>query len=88
MYDLSRVDEKNFAGPQELDEAIKRAIDQGQQGWPSSRYDRLILALTRALNEQNDAASKLDEAQRALKGEQLAHGRTRAKLRKYNDVEE
>lgn len=83
LESVDLVDPSNAIPADELEGYLKQrlqAIVDSSRGWGLSNQDRLLYSLCRVLRSALDDADKLDETQRALKGEQLAHGRTKKKV--------
>ena len=74
------VDEDNLATIPEALEAIEMAVEQGCSSWGVNLKDAVTLRLTWELRNaliESEARSKVHDK---LKGEQLAHGRTKKAL--------
>lgn len=73
---------------QELEDYVRNALDYATEhsaGFGLSRDQRIFVTLARCLYSALIAAEKADETQRSLKGEQLAHGRTKKKLERSDE---
>ncbi len=75
---IDAVHEENFAADVIILDSINGAIEQGRQGWGVRKEQAVMLGLARQLKITLALAETADEAQRALKGEQMSHGRTKA----------
>ncbi len=71
---------ENFADEAETVATVESACVQGSQTWGVRRDTGVILSLARNLQIALALAATADEAQRKLKGEQMSHGRTKARL--------
>jgi len=74
------VNAENLASPQDTSAIIERAVIQGSQAWGVTREDAVILRLASELRAAQLVADGADEAQRALKGAQLASGRLKKRI--------
>jgi len=74
---LDQVQIGNFAADEDVLDSLEGACEQGRQGWGVRREQGVMLALARTMRVHAHIASQADTAQRNLKGEQLAHGRTK-----------
>jgi len=74
------VNAENLASPQDASAIIERAVIQGSQAWGVTREDAVILRLASELRAAQLVADGADEAQRALKGAQLASGRLKKRI--------
>ncbi len=71
---------ENFADEAETVATVEGACVQGSLTWGVRRETGAILSLARNLQIALALAATADEAQRKLKGEQMSHGRTKARL--------
>jgi hypothetical protein len=79
--EVKLVQERNFADDAVAERHVEDVIRQGiSSGWGMRPEDASLLNIVRRLDAALDAAEKAEEAQRKLKGEQLAHGRTKKAL--------
>lgn len=74
------VNAENLASPQDTSAIVERAVIQGSQAWGVTREDAVILRLASELRAAQLVADGADEAQRALKGAQLASGRLKKRI--------
>lgn len=68
-------DEKYYATLQETQEVLEVCFQQASQGWGVRRHDGVILRLAADLKIALTLANAADDAQRMLKGSQMALGR-------------
>jgi hypothetical protein len=81
--DALRLDEvqlENFAAEEDVLDALTGASEQGRQGWGVRREQAALLGLARSTRVLAKIASQAETAQNSLKGEQMAHGRTKKRL--------
>lgn len=74
------VDPDNMASEIATLEAVERAVEQGCSSWGCTPRDAVTLRLTHELRQALLDLDGLQEVHNKLKGEQLAHGRTKKKL--------
>ena len=77
---LEHVQIENFADEEQILDALEGAAEQGRQGWGVRREQAVMLGLSRSTRVLAVLAEQADTAQRSLKGEQMAHGRTKKRL--------
>ena len=80
LDNVKLVRDENIASATEAIATVESACVQGSQAWGVRRDTGVILKLARDLKIALALAAATDAAQRALKGEQMSHGRTRARL--------
>lgn len=88
LQNLKLVLDENVADEQRAKEYIEYCVQQGSQGWGVRRDVSVVLKLARDLKIALALAATADEAQRKLKGEQMAHGRTKKMLKRDTQMAE
>lgn len=80
------VDPDNMASEILTLEAVERAVEQGCSSWGCTQRDAITLRLTHELRQALLELEGLQDVHNKLKGEQLAHGRTKKKLEEVLDT--
>lgn len=82
---IKLVDLDNLASEALTLEAVELAVEQGCSSWGVNLRDSQMLRLTYELRNALKEAEAAEDVHNKLKGEQLAHGRTKKKLKEALD---
>jgi hypothetical protein len=89
---IKLVDHDNLATEHQTLEAVEMAVEQGCSSWGVTLRDSCTLRLVYELRTALMEAEASEQLHNKLKGEQLAHGRTKKKLEealsKLGDLDE
>ena len=85
---IKLIDLDNLASEELTLEAVELAVEQGCSSWGVNLRDAVTLRLVHELREALIKSEEYDELHNRLKGEQLAHGRSKKKLADLKDLEE
>jgi chromosome segregation ATPase len=72
--------DENIASPELTELLVEQIADQASQGWGVKEIDSVVLCLAKEVVRLQPFEDHVDEAQRQMKGQQLAAGRLRKQL--------